>query len=275
MKKNVLITGCAGFIGFHLSLQMLKNGYYIFGIDNLNNYYDIKIKNKRLAELKKYQKFKFFKFDLTEKKKLNKIFKTYNIGSIVNLAAQAGVRYSQISREPYVKSNLVGFFNLLEICKIFKIKRCYFASTSSVYGENKNFPLKEDYITSPVSFYAATKICNEILDQSYSQMTNTKFVGLRFFTVYGPSGRPDMSIYKFIKNLFENKTIEIFNKGKHARDYSYVDDVVEAIFKLVKLKNNKFKNYQVFNIGKGSSEPLMKKIKMIEKITGKKFKKNF
>ena len=144
MKKNVLITGCAGFIGFHLSLQMLKNGYYIFGIDNLNNYYDIKIKNKRLAELKKYQKFKFFKFDLTEKKKLNKIFKTYNIGSIVNLAAQAGVRYSQISREPYVKSNLVGFFNLLEICKIFKIKRCYFASTSSVYGENKNFPLKED-----------------------------------------------------------------------------------------------------------------------------------
>ena len=275
MNKNIFITGCAGFIGYHLTLKMLKNGFNIFGIDNMNNYYDIKIKNKRLKTLKKYKNFKFFKLDLTDKKKLNKIFKTYKISSMINLAAQAGVRYSQISREPYVKSNLIGFFNLLEICKIYKIKVCYFASTSSVYGENKNFPLKEEFATNPVSFYAATKICNEILAKSYSQMTSTKFIGLRFFTVYGPYGRPDMSIYKFIKNLFENKTIEIFNQGKHARDYSYVDDVVEAIFKLVKLKSNKFKNYQIFNLGKGNSEPLMKKIKMIEKITGKKFKKKF
>jgi len=275
MKKNILLTGCVGFIGYHLSLKMLKNGHYVFGIDSLNNYYDVKIKNKRLAELKKYQKFKFFKLDLVEKNKLNKIFITNKISLIVNLAAQAGVRYSQISREPYVKSNLIGFFNLLEMCKIFKIKSCFFASTSSVYGENKNFPLKEEYIPTPVSFYAATKICNEILAQSYSQMTNTKFIGLRFFTVYGPNGRPDMSIYKFIKNLFENKPIEIFNQGKHARDYSYVDDVVEAISKLIKLKNDKFKKYQVFNVGKGNSEPLMKKIKIIEKITGKKFKKKF
>ena len=183
--------------------------------------------------------------DLIEKNKLNKIFKRDKISSIINLAAQAGVRFSQISREPYVKSNLIGFFNLLEICKVFKIKYCYFASTSSVYGENRNFPLKEEYTTNPVSFYAATKICNEILAQSYSQMTNTKFVGLRFFTVYGPNGRPDMSIYKFIKNLFDKKTIEIFNQGKHARDYSYVDDVVGAIFGLVKIKDNKLKNYQV------------------------------
>ena len=241
----------------------------------MNNYYDVKIKNKRLKKLKKYKNFKFFKLDLTDKKKLNKIFKTYKISSMINLAAQAGVRYSQISREPYLKSNLIGFFNLLEICKAYKIKVCYFASTSSVYGENKNFPLKEEFATNPVSFYAATKICNEILAQSYSQMTNTKYIGLRFFTVYGPNGRPDMSIYKFIKNLFENKTIEIFNQGKHARDYSYVDDVVEAIFTLTKLKSYKFKNYQIFNIGKGNSEPLMKKIKIIEKITGKKFKKKF
>ena len=180
MKKNILLTGCVGFIGYHLSLKMLKNGHYVFGIDSLNNYYDVKIKNKRLAELKKYQKFKFFKLDLVEKNKLNKIFINNKISLIVNLAAQAGVRYSQISREPYVKSNLIGFFNLLEMCKIFKIKSCYFASTSSVYGENKNFPLKEEYIPTPVSFYAATKICNEILAQSYSQMTNTKFIGLRF-----------------------------------------------------------------------------------------------
>ena len=166
MKKNVFITGCAGFIGYHLTLKMLKNGHHIIGIDNMNNYYDIKIKNNRLKKLKKYKNFKFFKLDLIYKNKLNKIFKTNKINSIVNLAAQAGVRYSQISREPYVKSNLIGFFNLLEICKIYKIKICYFASTSSVYGENKNFPLKEEYVTNPVSFYAATKICNEILAQS-------------------------------------------------------------------------------------------------------------
>ena len=275
MKNYILITGCAGFIGYHLALKLLKSGANVIGIDNLNDYYDTKIKKKNIKELKRFKKFYFFKVDLLNIQKIKEILKIYNVEKIINLAAQAGVRFSQISKQPYIKSNIIGFLNILEICKEYKIKFCYFASTSSVYGENKRFPLKEEFNTSPVSFYAATKVCNEIFAELYSKIISTKFIGLRFFTVYGPNGRPDMSIYKFVKNLFNNKKINIFNGGKHSRDYSYIDDIVDAIFQLLKLKKKKFINYQVFNVAKGKSETLMKKIKIIEKITGKKFKKKF
>tara|TARA_B100000787_G_scaffold169367_1_gene160370 strand:+ start:1685 stop:2653 length:969 start_codon:yes stop_codon:yes gene_type:complete len=267
---NVLVTGCAGFIGFHLTLKLL-NKYNVFGVDNLNDYYDPTIKNDRLSKLKKEKNFRFYKLDISNLNSLKKIIYKNKIKYIVHLAAQAGVRYSIDHPEKYVSSNLVGFFNVLEVARIFKIKHMIFASTSSVYGNNKKFPLKEDYDTDkPLSFYAATKKSNEVMAHSYSNIYKLPCTGLRFFTVYGPMGRPDMSLYKFSNAIIKNKKIELYNKGNHYRDFTYVDDVVISISKLLTKPSKNQIPYDIFNIGSSKPYYLKKFLSLIEENLSKK-----
>ncbi len=282
-----LITGSAGFIGFHLGMELLKNKKSVLGIDNLNNYYDIKLKKSRLNILKKNKNFKFFKCDLTKKNNVRKIFKKYKIKYVINLAAQAGVRYSVINPDAYISSNINGFFNILDLSREFKVKHFVFASTSSVYGSTNQFPLKEDFVAShPIQLYAATKRSNELIAHSYSALYGLPTTGLRFFTVYGPYGRPDMSLYKFVHNILKNKKIELFNRGNHFRDFTYVDDIVKSI-KLIlnkvpkkgKIKNKNFSPdksfapFRILNIGGNKSINLKKYVSLIEKILKKKSKK--
>ena len=281
---KVLVTGCAGFIGFHLSKKLINEGISVVGIDNINSYYDVKLKKDRLKILKKTKlnkkyKFLFHKIDISNKSSLKKIFKKYNFDQVIHLAAQAGVRYSIEKPEAYVNSNLVGFANILENCRQKKIKHLFFASTSSVYGESNKFPYKETHNTdSPIQFYAATKKSNEVMAHSYSYLFNLHTTALRFFTVYGPWGRPDMALYKFTKNIIENKKVPLFNRGNHYRSFTYIDDVIEAIILLVRKKRKK--NYldkktpfEIINIGNNKSESLKKYLKIIEKKLNKKSKK--
>lgn len=271
---NILITGCAGFIGFHLSKKFLENNKIVFGIDNLNDYYDISLKKKRLNILLKYKNFIFFKIDLNNKKKIEKIFKQKKISQVFNLAAQAGVRYSISNPEAYVNSNLLGFCNILQLSKDYEVKKFVYASSSSVYGANKSIPFSEsDEVKSPISLYAATKLSNEIICESYSRMYNMNSIGLRFFTVYGPWGRPDMALFKFTKKILNNQKIDIFNYGKMFRDFTYIDDVVESIFRLSNIKK-KFKN-EIFNIGNSSPIKLMDFITELEKALKIKIKYKF
>ena len=235
---KILITGCAGFIGYHLCKKLLKNNNIVFGIDNLNNYYDLKLKKDRLKNLKN-KKFLFYKIDIKNKKKLLKFVKIKKIDVIYHLAAQAGVRYSIFNPETYFDNNLKGFFNILETCRENKIKHLIFASTSSVYGKKEKFPAKEtDNTDQPLSFYAASKKCNEIMAYSYSKIYNLKCTGVRFFTVYGPYGRPDMALYKFTKSIINRKKVNLFNKGHHTRDFTYIDDVVHFLVKMRDIKKN-------------------------------------
>ena len=237
---KILVTGCAGFIGFHLSNYLLKNNYDIIGIDNLNKYYDVNLKKNRLKLLKNYKNFQFIKFDLINKSKLDTIIKKYNIKYIIHLAAQAGVRYSLKNPKTYFKNNLEVFFNIIESSREKKIKHLIFASTSSVYGENKKFPSNEyDNTNNPISLYAATKKSNEILAYAYSSTYKLPSTALRFFTVYGPFGRPDMALFKFTKNILENKKIELYNNGYHSRDFTYIDDIVEGIVSVIKKPKKK------------------------------------
>ena len=270
---KILITGCSGFIGFHLSNVLLKKNFQVHGIDNLNNYYDTQLKKDRLNILKKNNNFFFYKFDLINKSKLNKILKINKIKIIVHLAAQAGVRYSTENPQTYFKNNLEVFFSILEVSKLNKIKHLIFASTSSVYGENFNFPLKENEDTSkPLSFYAATKKSNEVLAYSYSSIFKLHCTALRFFTVYGPYGRPDMALFKFTKNILENKKIELYNNGNHERDFTYIDDIVEGIYSIIRKPNKNKIPFNVFNIGNGNSRKLKDYLSLIEKKLGKKAK---
>ena len=275
---KILITGCAGFIGFHLTKKLLNDKKLeIFGIDTIDSYYDIKLKYKRLNILKKNLNFNFFKLDISNKNKLLTNFKKNKYDIVVNLAAQAGVRFSITNPENYLKSNVIGFFNILECSKIFKIKKLIYASSSSVYGDNKDFPLKESANTdSPLSFYAATKKTNEVFAHAYSNTYNLQTIGLRFFTVYGPYGRPDMSLFKFVDNIYKNKKIDLFNNGKHVRDFTYVEDVVDAISKLIhkKLNFNKIP-YIVFNIASSSPKTLAYYLNVIEGQLNKKAIKNY
>ena len=261
---KILVTGCAGFIGFHLSLFLLKKNIKVVGIDNINDYYDVKLKKNRLQLLKNYNNFTFNKFDLVNKNKLNSIVFNHKIKTIIHLAAQAGVRYSIENPNSYFKNNLEVFFNILEVSKINKIKHLIFASTSSVYGENLTFPSSENNNTDePLSFYAATKKSNEVMAYTYSNIYNIPCTGLRFFTVYGPYGRPDMALFKFTKKILENKKIELYNKGNHYRDFTYIDDVVKGIFLIInKPKKNKIP-FNLFNIG--SSRKLNDYLGLIEK----------
>tara|TARA_Y100000816_G_scaffold291201_1_gene281857 strand:- start:18842 stop:19807 length:966 start_codon:yes stop_codon:yes gene_type:complete len=271
---NILITGCAGFIGFHLSVKLLKNkNCKVIGIDNIDNYYDVNLKKKRLKELNKNKKFSFYKINITNNNKVSGLFKKKSIDCVVHLAAQAGVRYSIEDPSKYLDTNIVGFFNIMEQCKENKIRHFLFASTSSVYGDNKNFPLQEhDINNKPLSFYAATKLSNEVMAYSYSNIYRLPITGLRFFTVYGPFGRPDMALYKFAKAIKESKFIKLFNGGNHIRDFTYIDDVVSAIILLIKNPPKKRIPYEIYNIGSSRPETLRNYLSKLENLLGKKAK---
>ena len=270
---TILITGSAGFIGYHVSKKLLNLNYKIIGLDNINNYYDIKLKKKRLINLKKNKKFSFNKIDLCNYNKLNNLIKKNRIKIIIHLAAQAGVRNSIKNPKNYFKSNLEGFFNILEVSRNNRIKHLIFASTSSVYGENNKFPLNEnDKTDHPLSFYAATKKSNEVMAHSYSHIYKLPCTGVRFFTVYGPFGRPDMALYKFTNNIVKNKLIDLFNYGNHQRDFTYIDDVVDGVVSLIKKFPKKNTPYEIFNIGNGKSKKLIDYLKYIERYLLKKAK---
>ena len=274
-KKIFIITGSAGFIGFHLSLKLLKNGHKVIGIDNLNNYYDVKLKKDRNNILRKFKNYNFQKIDIRNLKQLEKIFKKKKIYCVIHLAAQAGVRYSLINPKSYIDNNILGFFNVLDTLKKNKVKNFVYASTSSIYGLQKKFPLKEKFNTdNPIQLYAATKKSNEVMAASYSYLYKINTIGLRFFTVYGPWGRPDMALFKFTKNILNGKSIDIFNKGKHIRDFTFVEDIVSGIFKII-TSNKKDLGSRIYNIGNGKKISLMKYIELIEKNLMKKSKKRF
>jgi len=268
---KILVTGGAGFIGFHTCLKLIKKGYEIYTIDNINDYYDVNLKLDRIKKLKSFKNFFFIKISISNFDKINELVKKNKIQYIVHLAAQAGVRYSVENPKAYFESNLAGFFNILEVARLNKINHFIFASTSSVYGNSKNFPLHEKTNTDkPLSFYAATKKSNEVMAYSYSNIYNLPTTALRFFTVYGPLGRPDMSLYKFTNAIINNKKIELFNHGNHIRDFTYVDDIVEGIVKLILKPSNKTIPYNCFNIASGNPQQLKKFIKLIEKNLKKK-----
>ncbi len=281
--SKVLITGSAGFIGFHLVIKLLQHGYEVCGIDNYDPYYDVSLKKSRLnfinENLVKYNNpnYKFYDVDISNQKELRKIFKKNNFDYIINLAAQAGVRHSIINPHSFDKSNLSGFLNLLECCKDSNIKHLIYASSSSVYGMNSSIPFKEDDNTDkPVSFYAATKKANELMAYCYSHLNEMPVTGLRFFTVYGPYGRPDMAYYSFTKSILEGSKIEVYNHGEMQRDFTYIDDIVESIRLLIpiipekekKINTNAISN--IFNIGNNEVISLNRFIKAIENACGKK-----
>ena len=247
---KVLVTGACGFIGYNLSLYLLKKNIKVYGIDNLDNYYSTKYKKERLKKLKKFKSFKFHKIDISNYKKLDVILSKLKIDQIIHLAAQAGVRYSFINPRKYVQSNMVGFFNILEISRKLKIKRIIYGSSSSVYGDSKVFPITEKSKLNPISTYSLTKKNNEDLAKVYSELYNLKIIGLRFFTVYGEWGRPDMFLFKILKSSLKKKPFKLYNYGNHYRDFTYIDDVVKIILKL--MINKKVKN-DVFNISAGKT----------------------
>ena len=264
---NLLVTGCAGFIGFHTCKRILANkNVKIVGIDSLNNYYSVKIKKKRLKLLKKNKNFIFFKNNLKNEFLLKKIFIKYKIKYVIHLGAQAGVRYSVENPKSYLNNNLISFFNVLNLSKIYKIRHFIFASTSSVYGNPNKFPVRENFNTDhPLSFYAATKKSNEIMAYSYSNMFKLPSTAIRLFTVYGPDGRPDMALFKFTKKILNKEKIELFNNGNHTRDFSYIDDVVEYIARIIKKTPKDKIPFQIFYIGTGKPRKLIDYLKLIEK----------
>ena len=260
-KEKILVTGCAGFIGMHLSNDFLKSGHLVYGIDNINDYYDKSLKLDRLKILLSNKNFKFEKIDITDALNLNKYFKIIKPDKVVNLAAQAGVRYSITDPNSYIQSNVVGFMNVLEACRYYDVKGLIYASSSSVYGGNTLIPFSESHnVENPTSIYAATKLSNELMARSYYNLFGLKSTGLRFFTVYGPWGRPDMAYYLFTKKIFENEVIDVYNFGDMSRDFTYIDDIVRGIKSAV--KNNY--DYEVFNLGNNRAERLTSMIKIIE-----------
>ena len=271
---KILITGCAGFIGFHLTKLLIENiNVEVFGIDNMNAYYDVDLKKTRLKILKKNKNFKFEKIDITNENKLLSSFNRNSYTHVIHLAAQAGVRYSIENPETYVQNNLVGFFNVLNLSNKFKIKHFLFASTSSVYGSSKKFPLNEDLKTdSPLSFYAATKKSNELMAYSYSNIYKLPCTALRFFTVYGPYGRPDMALFLFTEAILNNKKINLNNSGKHIRDFTYIDDVTNAVQKMIKKPSKKNIPYEVYNVAGANPKNLKYFLSIIEKNLKKKSK---
>lgn len=275
-KLRILVTGSAGFIGFHFcKLLCINKKYEINGIDNINDYYDQKLKLQRLRILKKNKNFNFNKIDLNSNK-LEKLFNKKKFDVVVNLAAQAGVRYSIENPKVYFDSNIKGFFNLLENCRKYKIKHLMFASTSSVYGNSKKFPLKEEFLTDfPQSFYAASKKTNETMAYAYSSIYKIPSTALRFFTVYGPYGRPDMFLYKYANSLNKNKTIDIFNYGNHIRDFTFVEDVAVVLKKLITKKPIVNPPFQVLNIAGSTPKHLKLFISEIEKNFKKIAKKRY
>ena len=268
--KKILITGVAGFIGYHLAKNLLKKKVIIIGLDNINSYYSTNLKKDRLKELKR-KNFYFFKCDIKKSVKLNNIFKKYKPDFVIHLAAQAGVRFSLKKPKNYLDNNVLGFFNILENCKNYKTKHLIYASSSSIYGKSHKKKLSiNDRSSKPLSFYAFTKKSNELMAFTYSNLFKLKTTGLRLFTVYGPWGRPDMSLHKFTKAIINNKTLEVFNYGNHQRSFTYIDDAINQIKKII---FKKFKEkYNIFNIGGAKSVRLLKYINIIEKNLNKKAK---
>ncbi|MFS0862835.1 NAD-dependent epimerase [Fredinandcohnia sp. 179-A 10B2 NHS] len=281
---SILITGAAGFIGYHLSSRLIAKGFHVVGIDNLNDYYDVRLKRDRLLLLKKNNNFTFYETDLADAQKLQAVFKRERINIVINLAAQAGVRYSLSNPHSYVHSNLVGFLNVLEACRYYPIEHLIFASSSSVYGANTSTPFStKDSVDHPVSLYAATKKSNELMAHTYSYLFNIPTTGLRFFTVYGPWGRPDMAYYSFTKNIIEEQPIKVFNNGDMRRDFTFVDDIVEGIVRLLDRPpthnmewnpsepdpSSSNAPYKLYNIGNNNPVSLIYFIKTLEKIIGK------
>ena len=269
-SKTYLITGAAGFIGFYLSKKLLEQGCKVIGIDNTNDYYDVKLKYARLEKLKPFEKFTFIKDDISDKAMIMKTFEKYKPNIVVNLAAQAGVRYSIENPDVYIQSNIIGFFNILEACRHNLVDHLVYASSSSVYGSNKKVPFEEsDFVDHPVSLYAATKKSNELMAHTYSHLYNIPATGLRFFTVYGPMGRPDMAYFGFTDKYFAGESIKIFNNGDFEhdlyRDFTYVDDIVEGIQRLLSNAPTEKVPHKVFNIGNNNPEKLMVFIETLEK----------
>lgn len=274
---RILITGCSGFIGFHLSFFLLKKRFKVFGIDSMNNYYDVNLKVERLKILKKFNNFYFKKFDISNRKKVDFFFNKNSIDCIVNLAAYAGVQYSLKNPDVYFQTNEIGFYNLLENARIKKIKKIIFASSSSVAGNgNFNFFKETDNTDCPISLYSATKKNNEILAHFYATHYKIKIIGVRFFTVYGPYGRPDLSIYKFAEFIQNKKKIILNNNGNHYRDFTYIDDAIRCLSKLINI--NKFHNldqnkntfFQIFNLGGGLKIKITYIIDILERLIKKK-----
>ena len=274
--KTYLITGAAGFIGYFLSKKLLEQGCRVIGIDNMNDYYNVKLKQDRLKQLRPFAKFTFIKGDISDKKMLTKTFEEHKPNVVVNLAAQAGVRYSIENPDVYIQSNIIGFYNILEACRHNPVDHLIYASSSSVYGANKKVPFSEtDFVDNPVSLYAATKKSNELMAYTYSHLYKIPATGLRFFTVYGPMGRPDMAYFGFAQKYFAGEPIKIFNNGDFAndlyRDFTYIDDIVEGIGRLLGNvpAGDKSAPHQVFNIGNNSPEKLMVFIETLEKCLSK------
>lgn len=276
---RVLVTGAAGFIGYHLSQRLLLEGAQVFGIDNLNDYYAVDLKKSRLAQLESNPKFQFQCLDLSDRQGMETLFENNTFDGVIHLAAQAGVRYSLDNPHAYVDSNLVGFLHILEGCRQSKISHLVYASSSSVYGANKKVPFSvEDNVDHPVSLYAATKKSNELMAHSYSHLYQIPITGLRFFTVYGPWGRPDMAYFKFVDAIANNKSIDVYNHGKMQRDFTYIDDVVEGIIRVLHQPPNLDTTtppYKLYNIGNNQPVTLMRFIEVIETAMGKAAEKNF
>lgn len=287
---KILVTGAAGFIGFNISEYLLKLGYDVLGIDNLNSYYDIKLKDDRLKLLKVYEKFEFKMVDINNRNMLENIFMLYRPTHVINLAAQAGIRYSIDNPYSYIESNIVGFINILEACRSYPVKHLLYASSSSVYGGNVKTPFStNDNVDHPISLYAATKKSNELMAHAYSHLFSIPTTGLRFFTVYGPWGRPDMAYFKFTKDIIEGNPINIYNNGNMRRDFTFIDDICEGVFRLLekaptfnknwfndpKNISESFAPYKIYNIGNNNPISLMEFITEIESAIGKKALKNF
>jgi UDP-glucuronate 4-epimerase len=288
--KTVLVTGAAGFIGYHLSKRLLDDGCRVVGVDNLNEYYDVKLKFDRLDQLKRHDRFQFHKVDLADKYKLDAIFSETAFDVIVNLAAQAGVRYSLENPQAYVNSNIVGFVNILECCRDHRVQHLVFASSSSVYGANTKMPFSVHHnVDHPVSLYAATKKANELMAHTYSHLFDLPCTGLRFFTVYGPWGRPDMALFLFTDAIMAGRSINVFNHGRMQRDFTYIDDIVEGVVRVMGSipdpnpnwsgnnpdPANSYAKYQLFNIGNNSPVELSAFIETIEKALGRKADKQY
>ncbi|MFV0939606.1 SDR family NAD(P)-dependent oxidoreductase [Bacillus thuringiensis] len=269
-SKTYLITGAAGFVGYFLSKRLLEQGCRVIGVDNINDYYDVNLKYARLEQLKPYSKFTFIKGDISDKDMITQVFEEYKPNIVVNLAAQAGVRYSIENPDVYIQSNIIGFYNILEACRHYPVDHLVYASSSSVYGANKKVPFEEtDFVDNPVSLYASTKKSNELMAHTYSHLYKIPATGLRFFTVYGPMGRPDMAYFGFTDKYFAGDSIKIFNNGDFEndlyRDFTYIDDIVEGIQRLLSNPPEGDVEHKVFNIGNNNPEKLMVFIETLEK----------
>jgi len=274
MGESILVTGVAGFIGFHLAQRLLADGWSVLGVDNLNDYYDPRLKLARLEELKANTDFQFEICDLANRNAIATLFASHSFPYVVHLAAQAGVAHSAVNPDAYVDSNLVGFANILEGCRHADCRHLIYASSSSVYGANQRMPLRvTDRVDEPLSLYGATKRANELMAHAYAHLFGLPATGLRFFTVYGPWGRPDMAVWLFTQAIFDDRTVKLFNDGHMRRDFTYVDDVIEAVVRLIESPPALRPPHRLFNVGNGQPVEVVELLDILEKVVGKRAKR--